>query len=108
MGGFVSKVDRSAKERSDAIDRQLKEDGKQLKKEHKILLLGEYFKCPLYTYLFGLSKPFPLSSTVFLAPELDLSSIGGAYSVRMGMVIRHFVLGNDSLVICSFAAVTLE
>ena len=50
MGGFVSKVDRSAKERSDAIDRQLKEDGKQLKKEHKILLLGEYFKCPLYTF----------------------------------------------------------
>ena len=65
MGGFVSKVDRSAKERSDAIDRQLKEDGKQLKKEHKILLLGEYFKCPFHTYLFGLPKPFPLSSTVF-------------------------------------------
>ena len=70
MGGFVSKADRSAKERSDAIDRQIQEDSKQLKKEHKILLLGEYFKCPLYTYLFGLSKPFPLSSTLFFGARV--------------------------------------
>lgn len=40
MGGFVSKADRSAKERSDAIDRQIEEDSKQFKRECKILLLG--------------------------------------------------------------------
>ncbi|KAF7319107.1 Heterotrimeric G-protein alpha subunit [Mycena chlorophos] len=40
MGNCGSQVDRSGKERSDAIDRQLEEDSKKFKKEAKILLLG--------------------------------------------------------------------
>ncbi|KAF7354156.1 Heterotrimeric G-protein alpha subunit [Mycena venus] len=40
MGNYGSQPDRAEKERSDAIDRQLEEDSKKLKKECKILLLG--------------------------------------------------------------------
>ncbi|KAF7316132.1 Heterotrimeric G-protein alpha subunit [Mycena indigotica] len=40
MGNCGSQEDRSGKERSDAIDRQLEEDSKKFKKEAKILLLG--------------------------------------------------------------------
>lgn len=40
MGGCVSTGDRSGKERSDAIDRQIEEDSKRFKRECKILLLG--------------------------------------------------------------------
>ncbi|KAG6827076.1 guanine nucleotide-binding protein subunit alpha [Tricholoma furcatifolium] len=40
MGGCVSTVDREQKEKSDAIDKQLEEDGKKYKRECKILLLG--------------------------------------------------------------------
>ncbi|KAG6915448.1 hypothetical protein DXG01_011448 [Tephrocybe rancida] len=40
MGACISTVDREEKARSDAIDRQIEEDGKKYKKECKILLLG--------------------------------------------------------------------
>ncbi|KAH9485923.1 Guanine nucleotide-binding protein subunit alpha [Psilocybe cubensis] len=40
MGGCVSTADRSGKEHSDEIDRQLEEDSKRFKRECKILLLG--------------------------------------------------------------------
>lgn len=44
MGGCASKpVDLEAKARSDDIDKMIEEDGKRLKKECKILLLGA---CP--------------------------------------------------------------
>ncbi|KAF8956362.1 heterotrimeric G-protein alpha subunit, GPA3-like protein [Flammula alnicola] len=40
MGGCISTVDRSGKERSDLIDKQIEEDCKRFKRECKILLLG--------------------------------------------------------------------
>ncbi|KAF8953002.1 guanine nucleotide binding protein, alpha subunit [Flammula alnicola] len=40
MGGCVSTPDRSGKERSDEIDKQLEEDAKKFKRDCKILLLG--------------------------------------------------------------------
>ncbi|KAF8161674.1 heterotrimeric G-protein alpha subunit, GPA3-like protein [Crassisporium funariophilum] len=40
MGGCVSTADRSGKERSDQIDKQIDEDCKRFKRECKILLLG--------------------------------------------------------------------
>ncbi|KAF5322849.1 hypothetical protein D9619_002297 [Psilocybe cf. subviscida] len=40
MGGFVSKPDTSAKERSDEIDRQIEEDAKRFRRDHKVLLLA--------------------------------------------------------------------
>ncbi|KDR69486.1 hypothetical protein GALMADRAFT_104101 [Galerina marginata CBS 339.88] len=40
MGGCVSTADRSGKERSDLIDKQIEEDCKRFKRECKILLLG--------------------------------------------------------------------
>ena len=41
MGACVSTADRAGKARSDEIDKQLEEDHKRLKRECKILLLGE-------------------------------------------------------------------
>ncbi|KAF8880345.1 heterotrimeric G-protein alpha subunit, GPA3-like protein [Gymnopilus junonius] len=40
MGGCMSTPDRSGKERSDMIDKQIEEDNKRFKRECKILLLG--------------------------------------------------------------------
>jgi hypothetical protein len=43
MGGCISVEEKAEKERSMAIDRQIEEDSKKLKKECKILLLGTPF-----------------------------------------------------------------
>jgi len=61
MGSCVSTVDRSGKERSDAIG---EEDSEGFKRECKILLLGECFTGPLCIFLVG-RKSFPLSSPLF-------------------------------------------
>lgn len=41
MGNCVSTDDREASQRSHEIDKQIEEDSRKLKKECKILLLGE-------------------------------------------------------------------
>ena len=41
MGNCISSQDRVEKAKSDAIDRQLEEDSRRLRKECKILLLGQ-------------------------------------------------------------------
>lgn len=42
MGGYMSTPDASAKERSDEIDRQIEEDGKRIKRECTVLVLGTW------------------------------------------------------------------
>jgi hypothetical protein len=42
MGACVSTADRAAKARSDEIDQQIEEDNERLKRECKVLLLGEF------------------------------------------------------------------
>lgn len=51
MGNCISAQDRAEKARSDAIDRQLEEDSKKLRKECKILLLGKSLRLTLWALL---------------------------------------------------------
>ncbi len=41
MDNFARQIDPEAKRKSDAIDMSLDEEGQQLKKEYKMLLLGQ-------------------------------------------------------------------
>jgi len=42
MGNCISAVESASKAKSDAIDKQIEEDSRQLRKECKVLLLGQF------------------------------------------------------------------
>jgi guanine nucleotide-binding protein G(i) subunit alpha len=46
MGSHMSRLEKEATARSDAIDRQIEADSKQYRRECKVLVLGLFFPCP--------------------------------------------------------------
>lgn len=67
MGNCISAQDRAEKAISDAIDRQLEEDSKRLRKECKILLLGAFSLArTLGASLPPPPFPLPASNSVFI------------------------------------------